>query len=546
MVRPKYTIAKCLLEIVCLEILTHFAVRFMLKDIKNIVVVSLSTIGSRILGLGRDVLIFAALGASRWNDAFILALTLPNLFRRLLGEGALTSALVPIFSDVLKQSGRSQAFAFLNQVLVRLLIILISLVAGGMILLVLLSNGKLLPERWALSADLAVILLPYMLFICLSAIVSTGLNLVGRFAVAASTPMLLNISMISALLIGMGLEDDPGKIVYWLCGGVLFGGFLQLTVPACNLAYQGWRPRFGELLRTEMSELWQLFIPGLLGAAILQVNILVSRLLAYSLDESAVSVLYLASRLMELPMGIFTFAIATVFFPTLARAVSNRDNLAFANSFIQGIRLVIGISLPAGIGLIILGKPIAELFRWGAFSSNNVAQTVPLIAIYGFGLPFYSVATIATRGLHACRDMKSPVRVAGLCLFVNFISGVILMQFFGANGLAMSNVLAAIVQAVCLWQALTKCCSELYEFPLRDAFFKILVSGISMGLLCVISNQVLLGFNPSVKEYAFATLFLVIPCCASIYFIILYFLRFEELELLTAYMKRLILGRKRD
>ena len=218
----------------------------MLKNIKNIVVVSVSTVGSRILGLVRDILIFAALGASKWNDAFILALTLPNLFRRLLGEGALASAIVPIFSDILNRSGRSRAFAFLNQVMVRLLMVLIALIASGMILLSLLSNGGLLSEHWALSADLAVIILPYMLFICLAAIVSTGLNLIGRFAVAASTPMLLNISIIGSLLIGMWLESEPARIVYWLCGGVLFGGFLQLAVPFCDLAYQGWRPKLGE------------------------------------------------------------------------------------------------------------------------------------------------------------------------------------------------------------------------------------------------------------------------------------------------------------
>lgn len=518
----------------------------MLKEIRNIVVVSLSTVGSRILGLGRDMLIFAALGASQWNDAFILALTLPNLFRRLLGEGALASAIVPIFSDVLNHSGRSQAFAFLNQVLVRLLVILLSLTVSGMILLSLLSNGGLLSEHWALSADLAVILLPYMLFICLAAVVSTGLNLVGRFAVAASTPMLLNISMIVALLMGMWLEGEPARIVYWLCGGVLFGGFLQLTVPSCDLAFQGWRPRLGERLPAEISELWQLFVPGLFGAAILQVNILCSRLLAYSLDESAVSVLYLASRLMELPLGIFTFAVATVFFPMLARAVSDKDNQAFANAFIQGMRMVVGISLPAGIGLILLAEPILELFRWGSFSRDNVASTVPLVAIYGFGLPFYSAATFATRGLHAWKDMKSPVRVAGLCLFVNLISGVILMQFLGASGLAISNVLAAIVQSVCLWRALTEHRSELAEFSLRNAFFKILGAGILMGVFCVIGDQILLSLNLDEKAYALIIICLVIPLCVAIYFVILHLLKFEELKILTDYLSRFISNRRKD
>lgn len=286
----------------------------MLKNLKNILVVSLSTVGSRVLGLVRDILIFAALGASAWNDAFILAFTLPNLFRRLLGEGALTSAMVPIFSDVLHRAGRSEAFAFFNQVLLRLLTILSALVVGGMVLFGSLARCGLLTDRWTLGAELAVLLLPYMIFICLAAIVSAGLNLLGRFAVAASTPMLLNLAMIGALVAGMWLSDDQARIVYWLCGGVILGGLLQLLLPAWDLARQGWRPRVEQRASTEMSELWRLFLPGLMGAAILQVNILVSRLLAYSLDESAVSVLYLASRLMELPLGIFTVAVATVFF----------------------------------------------------------------------------------------------------------------------------------------------------------------------------------------------------------------------------------------
>ena len=518
----------------------------MLKDIKNIVVVSMSTVGSRILGLGRDMLIFAALGASKWNDAFILALTLPNLFRRLLGEGALASAVVPVFSDMLQQSGRSRAFNFLNQVLLRLLVALILLIVISMFLLIVLIKCDLFPQRWRLGIELSVILLPYMLFICLAAIVSTGLNLIGRFAVAASTPMLLNVSIISSLLIGIFLESEPRRVVYWLCGGVIFGGFLQLAVPVYDLALQGWRLQFGKQFQSEMSELWKLLVPGLLGAAILQINILVSRLLAYSLDESAVSILYLASRLMELPLGIFTVAVVTVFFPILARAVSDKDDWAFANSFTQGMRLVISISLPAGVGLIILGEPIVELFRWGEFGGENAAKTVPLIAIYGFGLPFYSAATLATRGLHACKDMKSPVRVAGLCLIVNLVSGVVLMQFFGANGLAIGNVLASIIQTLFLWRALAEHRNELTEIPLHNALLKILTAGCLMGLFCVIGNETLLGFNLVGKGYALATVCFVIPISAAIYFIILYLLKFDELKILAVHLNRFTLNRNKD
>ena len=517
----------------------------MLKNLKNIVVVSLSTVGSRVLGLARDILIFAALGASAWNDAFILAFTLPNLFRRLLGEGALTSAMVPVFSDVLQRAGRSEAFAFFNQVLLRLFTALMLLVAVGMVLFGSLARSGMLSDRWTLGAELAVVLLPYMIFICLAAIVAAGLNLLGRFAVAACTPILLNLAMIGALAAGMWLSDDQARIVYWLCGGVLFGGLLQLLVPAWDFARQGWRPRFEKRASTQMSELWRLFLPGLMGAAILQVNILVSRLLAYSLDESAVSVLYLASRLMELPLGIFTVAVATVFFPLLARAVSDQDDDGFAGALTQGMRLVVGISLPAGVGLLVLGEPILELlFRWGAFNTQNVAQTIPLIAIYGFGLPFYSAATFATRGLHACKDMKTPVRVAGLCLVVNLVSGLLLMQFYGARGLATGNVLAAIVQSVCLWRALSKHRSDLGFARLRGAFGKILCAGVAMGLFCLMGHALVLGIDLAEKMRAAVIVLVFVPGGAALYFGLLYLLKFEELDELAGMARRVLPGRK--
>ena len=142
--------------------------------------------------------------------------------------------------------------------------------------------------------------------------------------------------------------------------------------------------------------------------------------------------------------------------------------------------------------------------------------------------------------------MKSPVRVAGLCLFVNLISGVILMQFLGASGLAISNVFAALVQSVCLWRALTRHRNELTECSLRDAFLKILGSGIVMGLFCVIGDQILLSLNLGEKEYALIIICLVIPLCVAIYFIILYLLKFEELKIFTDYLARFISNRKKS
>jgi putative peptidoglycan lipid II flippase len=517
----------------------------MLKNLKNIAVVSLSTVGSRVLGLVRDILIFAALGTSLWNSAFIMAFTLPNLFRRLLGEGALTSAIVPVFSDVMEREGREGAFAFLNQVLLRLLLALLVLVAGGMCLFVFLGQRGHLPERWALGSELAVVLLPYMIFICLAAIVCAGLNLMGRFAIAASTPIVLNVSMIAAVAAGMWLSEDQAKIVYWLCAGVLLGGLLQLLLPAWDLMRQGWRPRFAPKASAELHELWRLFLPGLMGAAILQVNILVSRLLAYTLDDSAVSMLYLASRLMELPLGIFTIAVATVFFPLLARSVSAGDHSGFSDALSQGMRLVVGISFPAGIGLCVLGEPILDLlFQWGAFNRADVIATIPLVAIYGLGLPFYSAATFATRGLHASKEMKTPVRVAGLCLLINAMLGLLLMQFFGASGLASANVIAALVQSVLLWRALSAKEAGISFARLRPAFTKILLAGLLMGGYCALGLTVIDVFGLVDKLRAVVAVALLVPSGVAFYFALLYLFRFEELDGMVGLLKRFLPGRK--
>jgi putative peptidoglycan lipid II flippase len=511
----------------------------MLQNLKNIAVVSLSTVGSRLLGLLRDILIFAALGTSLWNSAFILAFTLPNLFRRLLGEGALTSALVPVFTDVLKRTGRPGAFRFFNQVLLRLLLALTLIVTVGMAFLAWASEKPWMAERWALGAELAVWLLPYMLFICLAAILSAGLNLLGRFAVAASTPILLNGAMIAALLTALWLEADSAVTVYWLCGGVLLGGLLQLLLPALDLMRQGWRPRIESKAGTELTELWQLFLPGLMGAAILQVNILVSRLLAHSLEESAVSVLYLASRLMELPLGVFTIAVATVFFPVLARARSGGEEAAFSAAFLQGMRLVVGIAWPAGVGLIVLGEPILNLlFLWGAFEQSDVVATLPLLAIYGLGLPFYSAATFATRGLHAVKDMRTPVRVAGWCLAINLLAGLGLMQVWGAAGLAAANVLAAVVQSVALWRALAKRHGSLGFAGLRRPVLKVLWAGLLMGAACWWGATLPGALGLGQKLAAVLAVLVCVPGGGFLYFGLLYCLRFEEFESLKKLLLR--------
>lgn len=420
--------------------------------LRNITVVASATIGSRILGLMRDVMLFTFLGASALNSAFLIAFTLPNLFRRLLGEGALSSALVPVLSEELQQKGKREAFELFNQVVSRLALILLGVVVLGIALLALVPSIPNLPARWYLAATLAIILLPYVIFVCVAALLGASLNVIQRFAVAALSQVWLNLSILFALgVLGALLAKSDRELVAFLCGGVLFGGFLQLLVPAVALGRFGWRPQF-RLHRSErLTEIWRLFLPGVWGAAILQINFTISRLIALSVDDAAVSILYLANRLIELPLGVFSIAITTVIFPELAREAA-RDKLGqFAVSYYEGGRLILAITLPAAFGMYLLREPIVSLlFEWGAFGVTDVARSLPVLSVFAVGLPFYGLAAIGTRAFHALKDMQTPVRLSWLNFVINIGASLLLIKPFGIVGLAMANVLAVAVHIVCL------------------------------------------------------------------------------------------------
>ena len=510
----------------------------MLRNFRNIATVSLSTGASRILGLVRDVLIYAGLGAGIWSSAFLLAFTLPNLFRRLLGEGALTSALIPIFGEVLNREGRGAAFNFFSAVTVRVLLLLSFLTAFGMLLLGAFVLSGSLNMRWSLAGELSVLLLPYMLFICLSAVFAAGLQVFGRFTAAAATPVVLNLAMIFAMGGGMLLGRPPEEMIYWLCGGVLVGGVLQLFIPAIDFARQGWRPKMSRAAEAPMRELRALLLPALAGAAILQVNIMISRLLAHGLNESAVSVLYLASRLMELPLGLFAISVTTVFFPLMADSLARKDEAAFAESFSSGLRMVLGISVPAGIGLLLLGEPVVELLRFGRFEGADAKTVAGLVGIYGCGLPFYSAATFATRGLHASKAIPCTVRVSAICLLVNLVGSLILMQFLAERGLALANVIAAMVQAILLWRALTHRHNSIRLASLRGTGIKILASTAIMAVFCQGGLLLLNTSNLAGKLHALIAVAALIPGGITIYFYTLYIQGFEELSLLAGKFRK--------
>ncbi len=485
--------------------------------------VATATLGSRMLALLRDILIFALLGAGALNSAFLIAFTLPNLFRRLLGEGALTSAFVPVLTEASETDGRPGGFAFLNKVVTRLSVLLLLLVGVLVGLYALVAALPLDSERWQLGVRMGPVLAPYLAFVCLAAVLGAALNVLGRFSLAALSAVWLNLSMIVALGgIGYWVTDSPSALAGWLCGGVLVGGVIQVALPAIALIGHGWHPRIDRRGSDRLRELHRLFLPGLLGAGIVQINIAVSRLLAFAVDEQAVAQLYLANRLVELPMGLFAIAITTVAFPRLARFQAQGDQEGLRTAFGEGVRLILTLTVPAALGLLLLREPILRLlFEWGRFDASDVTATARLLAVFALTVPFYSLTAYLTRVFHAMKDTRFPVRTAAVAFFVNTLLSLVLMQTLGALGLALANLGSVLVQTTTLGFGLRARMPSLRGAVRPLALVPLLVASVGLGLFVAGGWELLHVWIEAPKLAALAAVAGLIPLAALLYFVVL-------------------------
>lgn len=485
-------------------------------QLKNIAKISAATIGSRVLGFARDAATMAYLGLSAVNAAYTFAFTLPNLFRRLLGEGALSSAMIPIFAQSVEKSGKEAAFGFLNKVLTRTAILLAALTIIGMSLAFAASEADIQTQRFHLGASYLVVLMPYMFMICLAAVFGSALNVLGSFGMPSIGPMLLNISIICGIFIGAWLyPSDDVALGYAMCAAWLVGGFLQMLIPAVWTYKKGWRFKFDLGKSDELGELYALFVPALAGAAIIQVNIFVSKMLALWLNDSAIPALYLASRLLEFPLGVFTIAIATVFFPRLSALKASDDTEAHKREYAKGFLMTLAVAIPATFGLVTFAPDIiALLFQWGVFKARDVDICTPVVIAAVSGLPFFSIATFATRGFHSSKDTKTPVKISAYSFAANIALSLILMKPFGAAGLAAANAGAAALQA---WMLSTKLKMKFGKLGLMDEVGKIFAASAVMTLAA-------LGLRAAGAEFfqgkglALFSCAAAIPIAACIYF----------------------------
>lgn len=504
----------------------------MSKKLKHIGVVSLLTGVSRVLGLVRDQLAAAIFGAGLLNSAFLTAFRLPNLFRRLLGEGSLTAAFLPTLQEELHLHGKPGAFALLNKVVSWLAVITGAVVVAAM---VLFSQSRRLAgqdDKWYLVADLSVILFPYLAFVCIAAAFNATLNVFQRFTEPALSPIWLNLSMI-ATLGGAGLHfaSTPMGEIHWLCAGVLLGGFLQMTVPAVVLMREGWRPRFDLKISPRVREIAALMAPGFFGSAIYQVNIYVGGLLAYAISDSASTLMYLANRLMELPIGVFAIAVSTVVYPLIAKHAVEKKFTAMAEDYRKGIRLILLVNVPAALGLVLLSEPIIRvLFQHGKFDATDTLAMTPLLGILAVGMPFFSMTNLTVRAFYSVKDTKTPVKVAVIDFAVNLVLSLSLMHWLGAKGLVLASTVAIIVQTVLLKRALTKKLPEMKFAPLWPSVGKIIVATLAMGLLVGGGWHWLQGAGLGHRSRDWLALGALIPLGVALYGGMLWLLRIEGRE----------------
>ncbi len=493
--------------------------------LRNFTTVGAATAVSRVLGFVRDVLIAAALGTGPVADAFFVAFRIPNLFRRLFAEGAFNAAFVPLFAKSLEGEGESAARAFGSEALSALLtalLILTAIVEIAMpLLMYVLAPGFIdEPDKFDLTVVLTRIAFPYLILVSLLALYSGVLNARGRFAAAAFAPALLNVVFIAALIgtfvSGYASQQGAGHVLAW---ATLVGGLAQLAVVIWATARSGFtlglvRPRLTPRLRRLVS----LSIPGILSGGVTQINIVIGTMIA-TLAPGAVSFLYFADRVYQLPLGIVGVAIGVALLPDLSRQL-RAGRIAQADDVQnRAAEIALALTLPAAVALVVLAEPIIMvLFERGSFSAAATTATAAALVAFAIGLPAFVMIKVLSPGFFAREDTRTPMRFAAASMVANIAGSLILFPFLSHVGIAIATAFAGWLNAVLLWVAL----SRRGHFPIDHRLARraplLALAALLMGACLLLGRGLLAGIlaDPSLVVRA-ATLAAIVAAGAVLY-----------------------------
>jgi len=455
------------------------------KILKATAIVGSSTFVSRVFGYIRDMVVASFFGTGMAADAFFVAFRLPNLLRRLIGEGSMTVSFIPVFTDYVKHGNKEETERFLASCFSLLICLLLMVTAAGVLaapwLVRIIAPGFIkFPEKFSLTVSLTRVVFPYIFFISFVAFSMGVLNTYRVFFPPAFSPVLLNVSMIGSVLLLYKFFHPP---IYALAIGVLIGGVLQLAFQVPFLIRHGfpfrftWNPRHPGL-----KKVLALMGPSILGVAVYQLTVFINTLLASFLPSGSVSYLYYADRLMQFPLGIFAIAMGTAALPSFS-SLSGGDLKPLAEAIGFTLRLILMIAIPASVGLIFLREPIIGiLFQRGAFTAASRHATALALLGYAVGLFAVSGVRVVVPGYYALKDAKTPVRIAIVALAVNVALGVILMFPLKHLGLALATSISSIVNLFLLVLILNRRLRSLEWRAMGKSMAEIIFASAGMGV----------------------------------------------------------------
>ena len=429
-------------------------------------VVSIGTMLSRVLGLVRDVVLANLLGAAPNADAFFVAFKIPNFLRRLFAEGAFSQAFVPVLTETREQGSHEAVRHLVDRVAGVLggslfVLTALAMVMAPWVALIFAPGFSRDVAKLALTADLIVWTFPYLFLISLTGFCGAILNTYRRFAVPAYTPVLLNLSLITAAVVWAPAMPEPAM---GLAIGVTLAGVVQLLFQLPSLRALKLTPRpVWDTKDKGVKKILMLMVPALFGVSVSQINLLFDTVLASLLPDGSVAWLYYSDRLTELPLGVFAIAIATVILPTLSALNSRAEPEEFSQTLAWAMRNVLLIAVPATVALWLLAEPIlATLFQYGAFTDRDVEMAAASLRAYTVGLGGFMLIKVLAPGYYARQDMKTPVKIGIIAMVSNMVLNVLfvfpLMWYFemGHVGLALATSVSAWINAGLLYLGLRR------------------------------------------------------------------------------------------
>jgi putative peptidoglycan lipid II flippase len=452
--------------------------------LRSTLAVSAPTVISRIFGYLRDMLQAKFMGTGMGMDAFTIAFLIPNLLRRLTGEGAMTAAFVPVFTQLKRDETKEKLWKFANTFFFDLTLIMALVTVLGVVfapLLVRIIGWGFGAETGDLTVLLTRLMFPYIFLVSLAALIMAILNSFHRFFVPALTPVLFNLAII---LIAVVFARNTSEPAYVFAAGVLVGGLLQLGFQIPFVWRRGMRFQLLISFRhPAVRRVGRLMVPGIFGAGIYQINMAISRMIASSLEEGSVSSLYYASRVEELTLGIFAIALSVALLPTLSDLAARKDAEGMKRTLNFSMRAIAFITFPAAIGLVILNRPIIQvLFERGAFDASSTDMTASCLFYFAFGIPFISGVKMLAPAFYSLKDTKTPVIVAFFVTFIYIGCSVWLMDSLRVAGIALALSISSLINYGSLFLLLERKIGRLRDRETLLSCLKSLLFAMLMGV----------------------------------------------------------------